>query len=571
MIQRGDMPAVVDQFERGDKITTTLHKKMTQLENEMLGRLDPTLKANTVKPTHNEDMPKYTKELVEGDSLQILAHALRFLKRRMASMFVPHTIVQCMMDSYSGERNLCLPPPATKDAPFPHVTFPPLLVEIADLQCRSFWEELDQALSKLPLLQTQTKQVVKYGNKDSMSTEAKHGDGPMRLFSLMAMQSKPTMTHRMEIKRHLELVMHSLVMQHNPRDVAVWASEWVDKGLLMGAGRPKIDFTLAIANTAHGLVRRATSLTYWMQKWVAPPLNAKDGEDCLPVMKDFLAGVHAGVKGVESAPGAGSVWKDTAIKINFDNAGDEETFHHVTKAFMATYQVTPSGGGRGRDRTERNVRDTGSSTMKRCDAKECSGLRKHGVANSIYPEMLKKNPGVKLCVACYVAMLRDEVDVPTHNNGIIKYRAPARNGKAKFAQLELGKGCKVLRMYYAHAQSITKSSARRCFIETELNKIHTGYYNPEGDETGRNGNSSAESDSDEDSILARVARLEIGSQSERNERPAPQQQEGTVMRQKMIEEWMRCNTEGANTDGAEGAKDVSDALTLFHTMKAKKI
>ena len=80
-----------------------------------------------------------------------------------------------MMDSYSGERNLCWPPPAIKTAPFTCVTFPPLLAEMADLQCHSFWEELDQALSKLPLLQTQTKPVVKYGNKDSMSTEAKHG------------------------------------------------------------------------------------------------------------------------------------------------------------------------------------------------------------------------------------------------------------------------------------------------------------------------------------------------------------------------------------------------------------
>ena len=93
MLQRGDESAVVEQFERGDKIATTLHKKMVQLENEMLGRMDPTLKSNSLKPTHFEEMPKCTKAIVEGDSLQILAHALRFLKRRMASMFVPYTTV----------------------------------------------------------------------------------------------------------------------------------------------------------------------------------------------------------------------------------------------------------------------------------------------------------------------------------------------------------------------------------------------------------------------------------------------------------------------------------------------
>jgi hypothetical protein len=112
----------------------------------------------------------------------------------------------------------------------------------------------------MPLLQTQTRQVAKHGNKDSPTTEAQRGNGPKCLFSPMAMQSKPTITHRQEIKIHLGMVVRSLVVLHNPHDVAVWASDWAGKGLLMGAGRPKADFKLGIANTARGLMRRATNV-----------------------------------------------------------------------------------------------------------------------------------------------------------------------------------------------------------------------------------------------------------------------------------------------------------------------
>ena len=69
---------------------------------------------------------------------------------------------------------------------------------------------MDAALQDMPTLMTQTKQVVKYGNKDTLSTEAMYGDGRMGLFSLMCLKSKPTIPHKADIKRHLERVMYSL-------------------------------------------------------------------------------------------------------------------------------------------------------------------------------------------------------------------------------------------------------------------------------------------------------------------------------------------------------------------------
>jgi hypothetical protein len=396
----------------------------------------------------------------------------------------------------------------------------------------------------------------------------------MRLFSLMAMQSKPTITHRQEIKRHLEMVMHSLMMLHNPRDVAVWASDWVDEGLLMGAGRPKVDFTLGIANTAHGLMRRATSITYWMQKWVSPQ-NPEVAEDCLPVFKDFLADIIQGVKGIESAPGVDTFWSDTAVKVNFDNVGDEETFRNVAKAFVATHSVEVRqnpGGGRGRDRNERSVFDS-SATTQRCDAKHCDGMRKHGVANATCPEMLKRNPHIKLCVACHVAMLRDGVDVVTNNNGTIKHRAPTK-AKAKFGQLRVGKGVPALRTHYAHARDCAKSSERREFIEEELSKISTKHWKPESG-NARDSNKMPEEveEDDSESIVARLARLELGHSGSEEADKTLRAKAGNSneMRKRMIEEWMRCNTEAPSSGEGGDAKEVSDELTLFHPRKAKKI
>ena len=88
-------------------------------------------------------------------------------------------------------------------------------------------------------LATQSKQVARYRNKDTLSTEAVFGDGVMRLFSLLYLKSKPTIPHRAEIKRHLESVMYALMMKYHPKGVVVWSVEWTEKGLRMGASSRK--------------------------------------------------------------------------------------------------------------------------------------------------------------------------------------------------------------------------------------------------------------------------------------------------------------------------------------------
>ena len=92
---------------------------------------------------------------------------------------------------------------------------------------------------------------------------------------------------------------------------------------------------------------------------------------------------------------------------------------------------------------------------KLCDAVNCPGIEKFGRAFERYPGMIKKNPGIVLCVGCYVDMLREGKDVETNHNGLIKFRKPAPKGasKAKMTQVHKGKGAKVLIQHYEYAQS----------------------------------------------------------------------------------------------------------------------
>jgi hypothetical protein len=170
-------------------------------------------------------------------------------------------------------------------------------------------------------------------------------------------------------------------------------------------------------------------------------------------------------------------------------------------------------------------------------------------------------------------MLRDGVDVITNNNGTIKCRAPTK-AKAKFGQLRVGKGVPALRMYYAHARECAKSSERREFIEEELGKISTKYWKPESGNAHNSNKMPAEVEEDDlESIMARLARLELGNSSSGEAEKTLRANAGNSneMRKRMIEEWMRCNTEAPSSGEGGDAKEVSDELTLFHSMKAKKI
>ena len=50
LMKKGSSTTMVDDFERGDKVISMLHKKLQQLEDDMLCRLDPSLKAKALKP-----------------------------------------------------------------------------------------------------------------------------------------------------------------------------------------------------------------------------------------------------------------------------------------------------------------------------------------------------------------------------------------------------------------------------------------------------------------------------------------------------------------------------------------
>jgi hypothetical protein len=393
------------------------------------------------------------------------------------------------------------------------------------------------------------------------------------------------------------------MMKYHPRSAALWAGEWIDKALGMGAGRPKIDFTNAIANIAHGLIRRTNgSMAFWMAPWVSPTGNRFIGmhdiaEDAVPVLKDFMSDIIAGAKSVDSQPN-GETWDTTAEVANFQNLGDEDAFKKVSKAFVANYNSSSTeksgggrgkgGGGRGRgytDRNDRNFHDPKSASTKRCDAKTCPGLVKQGVANEIYNEILKKNPNIKLCVTCYVRMLRDKTDVDTFNNGTMKFRDMIKKGqntnRANLSQVIEGKGSRVLVWYNQYAQTLAQDSTRRVNIQNALSALPTSTYQP--DKNSEETTQPSGSDAKLDLLMARLSKLESAGSTEKVAVQTAagsmevgelevQQAEKDKQRKEMIEEWFAIQKKGsaAHTAGS-GAKSLSEELAMFKALGANNI
>ena len=161
----------------------------------------------------------------------------------------------------------------------------------------------------------------------------------MRLFALVCLKSKPTIPHKADIKRHLENVLYSLMMKHHPGEVAVWAAEWIEKGLKMGESRPRVDYTLSIGNTAHGLMRRTHgSVNHWMSKWVAPKDN-KYAEDALLVIKGFMSDVATAVESIDQQPNVDDrTWENSSEHVTFQYRSDEEIFLKVSRGLLASRQ-----------------------------------------------------------------------------------------------------------------------------------------------------------------------------------------------------------------------------------------
>ena len=139
-------------------------------------------------------------------------------------------------------------------------------------------------------------------------------------------------------------------------------------------------------------------------------------------------------------------WEATKESVIFQHKADEEAFIKASRALAANRMGEwRNNSGQG-NKNERNTRDEmGKPTRpgaKLCDAVNCPGIEKIGRAFQIYPEMVKKNPDIVLCVRCYVGMLRKGKDVETKQNGVIKFGKPAPRGasKAKMTQVHKGKG-----------------------------------------------------------------------------------------------------------------------------------
>jgi hypothetical protein len=348
-----------------------------------------------------------------------------------------------------------------------------------------------------------------------------------------------------------------------------------------------------------------------MSKWVAPESEAM-AEDCLGVMKDFMGDVQTGTKAIDAQPNVDAKsWKASAETLTFNNTADETAFNSVNKALLVQRQpddLNPkSGGGRGggrggrggrgggfRDKAERNVYDPSKTTAKCCLNKECPGLKKFGKGHEIYPEILKRNPGIVLCMQCYIGMLRDEKDVVTTEGNIIKYRKPIKRGtkdhtgrliKATLAQVVEGEGARALNVYHAYAASLPARSTRREALMASLDKIPKAMY--EGD-----GNASTEDEDapqdDTGELRARIAQLERESKSQTTTNSQPSRfqhanafdalreeetgDDGDLRMQQMIEQWVACENRKKNGSSSnnDAAADAEVDTSFFGAMRSAR-
>ena len=228
---------------------------------------------------------------------------------------------------------------------------------------------------------------------------------------------------------------------------------------------------------------------------------------------------------------------------------------------------------------------------KLCDNKSCPGIDKFGRALEIYPEMLKRNPNIVLCVKCYVEMLKEGKDVQTNSHGITKYHQPTtKTGKTKMAQVQKGKGARILVQHYNFATSEDATPKQARVITSELAKCPDSFYKPNSQDRNDGGPKQEKDQGDkEDMILQRLQKLEIpavavktnvgkghtGDATEaeetRNKMTRAQEDQQRV---KVIEEWLRIKSQGPNSEGRD-LKDEDDKELDFdkimRAMDARKI
>ena len=206
--------------------------------------------------------------------------------------------------------------------------------------------------------------------------------------------------------------------------------------------------------------------------------------------------------------------------------------------------------------------------------------------------MLKRNPNIVLCVKCYVEMLKEGKDVQTNSHGITKYHQPTtKTGKAKMAQVQKGKGARVLVQHYNFATSEDATPKQARVITSELAKCPDSFYKPNSQDRNDGGNTQEKDQDDkEDIILQRPQRLEtaavavktnVGKGNKDDDTEAEEtlnkmtRAQEDQQRAKMIEEWLRIKCQGPNSEGRalkdEDDKKELDFDKLMKAMDARKI
>jgi hypothetical protein len=310
---------------------------------------------------------------------------------------------------------------------------------------KTLWLEIDNMLIHHPDLAHNSTDIVHYGHNKKTTTTAQTNDGVQRVYSLICLIMHETDKHKREIAHHLEKVAYPSFLKLHPKKVVKALMPFVEDGLRLREGRPKINYNLAVVNVVNGLGRRVRGLSNELDKHKTCP-DQKYLDDALPLMSNFYADIRKAVDEWEDQPDVNTkFWTLPANVIDVDVSQD-----YPTQLAVARMTKTCGDGKEGSTKASAHAaggvgnggnKGQGNHSNKTyCTHKHCPGDQ-HGTPATIHPQLIKKKKNFKVCLPCFKDMCNSKKDLPLttfYDDGtqeFLKYHArESKKGEYSSAQ-----------------------------------------------------------------------------------------------------------------------------------------
>ena len=348
----------------------------------------------------------------------VLTHLVDHLSAHINETFLVLPAILFLNDSYDGGTDLYKRP--TPDAVDDFQALPPHMRTGYAETAKTLWLELDHMLINHPELAHNSTEIVHYSHNKKTTTTAQNNDGVQRVYSLICLIMHETDKHKRDIAHHLEKVAYPSFMKLHPKLVVTALMKYVEDGLRLREGRPKINHGLAIVNVVNGLVRRVRGLSNELEKHKVCP-DQKYLDDALPLLSNFYADIKRAVDEWENQPDVSTkFWTQPGNFITVDMSSDVPTQLAVARftkmcevktetAWDSQKAAAHAAGGGTRNEGKHRGNNQGNKTF--CTHKNCQGDQ-HGTPATIHPQLIKRKKTFKVCLPCFKDMCNSKKDLP---------------------------------------------------------------------------------------------------------------------------------------------------------------